>query len=378
MIAVSFFAGAGGLDIGMKQAGFDIKLAVELESIYCKTLSDNNPSINVKQGNIMDYNKFKIYQEAHLPFDEEIDIMFGGSPCQSFSTAGNRQAFSDPRGQAMLKFAELIGEVKPKAFLLENVKGLLSASLKHRPIVQRGKGAAPYTEEELPGSALRYLLSYFEENYEVTYELVNAADYGVPQTRERVLFVGIRKDLGLKFKFPDRTHSKDGKDGKIKWITLGDLLKSIKVDKHHYVKYTPERLKYMKMIPKGGGNWRDLPEDVVKSAMGGAYNSGGGKVGFFRRLWVDRPAPTVLTSPNQKSTNLGHPYEDRPLSIEEYLAIQEFPLNYKVAGTLTQQYVQIGNAVPTRLGEIIGKSIADLLMQEKALIKRSNHLAALG
>lgn len=378
MIAVSFFAGAGGLDIGMKRAGFDIKLAVELESIYCKTLSDNNPTINVKQGNIMDYNKAKIYRDANLPFETEIDIMFGGSPCQSFSTAGNRQAFGDPRGQAMLKFAELIGEVKPKAFLLENVKGLLSAALKHRPIVQRGKGAEPYTEEELPGSALRHLLSYFEKDYEVTFELVNAADYGVPQARERVIFVGIRKDLGLKFNFPARTHSKDGKDGKIKWITLGNLLNKIKVDKHHYVKYTPERLKYMKMIPQGGGNWRDLPGDIVKSAMGGAYESGGGKVGFFRRLWVDRPAPTILTSPNQKSTNLGHPYEDRPLSIEEYLAIQEFPLDYQVAGNLTQQYVQIGNAVPTRLGEIIGKSIAELLMEDESTNFKYNRMAALG
>lgn len=140
------------------------------------------------------------------------------------------------------------------------------------------------------------------------------------------------------------------------------MLSNLDIEEHHYVEYSEERLRYMRMIPKGGGNWRDLriygeDEDVVKEAMGGAYTSGGGKVGFFRRVHIDKPCPTLLTSPMQKSTNLGHPYEDRPLSIEEYLAIQEFPKGYKVAGSLTQQYIQIGNAVPIRLAEVLGKSI---------------------
>ena len=115
------------------------------------------------------------------------------------------------------------------------------------------------------------------------------------------------------------------------------------------------------MIPKGGGNWRNLPEEIVEKAMGGAYTSGGGKVGFFRRIKIDEPSPTLLTSPVQKSTNIGHPFEDRPLSIQEYLAIQEFPLDYKIAGRINNKYTQIGNAVPVKLAHIIGSAIYDFL-----------------
>lgn len=354
--AISFFAGAGGLDIGMNDAGFNIRLALEIDPIYCETLSKNHPDFNVVQGDILDYNKEKLYESAGLEDMETVDIMFGGSPCQSFSTAGNRQAFSDIRGRAMLKFADLIQEVQPKAFVLENVRGLLSAALKHRPLNQRGEDFPPLSEKETRGSALTFLLNKFSD-YNVNYKLLNAADYGVPQTRERVFLVGFHKSLGKNFKFPNPTHNQNGDNGKESWLNIGELFNQMEVKEHHYVSYTPERLKYMKMIPKGGGNWRNLPEDVIPAAMGGAYKSGGGKVGFYRRIFVDRPAPTLLTSPSQKSTNLGHPYEDRPLSIEEYLAIQEFPMDYKVCGTLAKRYIQIGNAVPVRLGYVLGKSI---------------------
>lgn len=362
--AISFFAGAGGLDLGIERAGFDIKLTVEIEPTYCKTLKKNHPYANVREGDIMTYSKEKIYSEAKLKSHEEIDLMIGGSPCQSFSTAGKRQAFSDPRGQAMLKFADLVAEVKPKFFLLENVRGFLSAALRHRPIEQRGEEHPPLEPEEQPGSALAHLLEHFGE-YDVTYQLVNAADYGVPQKRERVFVIGVRKDLGLSYRFPEPTHNAKGTKGKSPWNTFGKVLKEAKLDKHHHVDYSGDRLKYMKMIPQGGGYWRDLPPDLIPAAMGGAYKSGGGKVGFFRRIDVNKPAPTLLTSPAQKSTNLGHPYEDRPLSIEEYMLTQEFPSDYYVAGTLAQQYTQIGNAVPVRLAEVLGKSIMELINSSK-------------
>ncbi|MCY8151105.1 DNA cytosine methyltransferase [Bacillus paralicheniformis] len=360
--AISIFSGAGGLDIGLKKAGFDVKLALEIENAYCETLRLNHPELNVVQGDIMKYDRDKIYKAAGLDSEDELDLLFGGSPCQSFSTAGNRMAFEDPRGKAMLKFAELISEIQPKVFLLENVKGFLSVPLKHRPHNQRGEGFPPLSEEERQGSALEFLLKQIE-GYNIKYRLLNAADYGVPQTRERVFFVGVRKDLNTDYEFPEPTHSKTGVNGKERWVTFGDLLNTTNFSEHNFVKYTPERLKYMKLIPQGGGNWRDLPESIVKEAMGGAYKSGGGKVGFFRRLWTDRPAPTVLTSPNQKSTNLGHPFEDRPLSVEEYLAIQGFPLDYKVSGSIAKQYIQIGNAVPTHLAKVLGDSILKLLVK---------------
>lgn len=346
MNIVSFFTGAGGLDIGLKQAGFTINLSVELEKTYCETLRLNHQK-NVYQGDIMDYSKQRILEESGL---DSVDLMIGGSPCQSFSTAGKRKAFDSPGGRAMLKFAELVVETKPKGFLLENVRGLLSA--KKDP-------------KDDNGTALEFLLTCFP-GYNIKYQLLNAADYGVPQKRERVFFVGIREDLDNEFQFPEATHNEKGIDGKKPWVTLGQVLKKLDNTQHNYTNYSERRLKYMKMIPKGGGNWRDLRkygESIVKEAMGGAYESGGGKVGYFRRLHIDRPSPTLLTSPMQNSTNLGHPYEDRPLSIEEYLAIQEFPKGYYVAGRLNGQYIQIGNAVPIQLAKKLGESILNTLQK---------------
>ena len=359
MKAISFFAGAGGLDIGMHSAGFDIKLAVEIEDTYCDTLITNNHK-NVKCGDIMEYTAAKVLSEAAMNSSEEIDLIFGGSPCQSFSTAGKRQAFGDSRGQAMIKFAELVNDLSPKFFVLENVKGLLSASLKHRPINQRGEGFPPLTDEEMPGSALNHLLSKLNK-YNVVTTLVNTADYGVPQKRNRVFIIGTRNDLNINYDFPAPTHNENGTDGLQPWRTFREISTKLKNVEHHYQNYSQERLRYMRLIPQGGGNWRDLPEDLVQDAMGGAYTSGGGKVGFYRRIRLDSPAPTLLTSPIQKSTNLGHPIEDRPLSVEEYLAVQEFPDGYKICGSLSQQYTQIGNAVPVRLAKVIGESIMKYL-----------------
>lgn len=373
-VAISLFSGAGGLDIGIKKAGFDVKLAIEIEPIYCETLKTNFPSLKVKQGDVMDYSKEKLYKEANLSENTEVDLLFGGSPCQSFSTAGKRQAFDDPRGQAMLKFADLVNEVQPKVFLLENVRGLLSAALKHVPIKEREN--RKLKPDEKPGSALRYLLSLFRD-YNVKVKLLNAADYGVAQTRERVFIVGVRNDLNINYNFPEATHDKEGRNDKKPWRKVGEVLNKINVEKHNHLNYSAERLKWMKMIPKAGGNWRDLRrygEEVVKEAMGGAYDSGGGKVGFFRRIDVNKPSPTLLTSPMQKSTNLGHPYNDRPLSIEEYLAIQGFPDDFSVAGTLAQQYAQIGNAVPIQLAYALGKSIYNMLSKLEESKTNNNYV----
>lgn len=356
-IAISFFAGAGGLDLGVHKAGFDVRLSVELEKKYCKTLAENNPTFNVVNGDIMTYSKERIYKDAKLKESDEIDLIFGGSPCQSFSTAGKRQAFSDERGKAMLKFIELVEEVKPKAFLLENVKGLLSAPLKHRPLNERGENFPPLEYEEKKGSALEYLLNQVKD-YNVKYKVINSAEYGVPQKRERVIFIGIRKDLNKEYKFPTKTHG--GNTGN-KFNTVENVINKLKDVNHTYVNYSKERLNYMRLIPHGGGNWRDLDESIVEKAMGGAFKSGGGKTGYFRRVKANEPSPTLLTSPIQKSTNLGHPYEDRPLSIEEYIAIQGFPEGYRINGTINDQYTQIGNAVPVELAKIIASQLIDIL-----------------
>ena len=384
---ISFFAGAGGMDLGFEKAGFNIKMAVELEPIMCKTLEINRKHENTKilQQDILKTDAQTILKEAGLKANEVTGII-GGSPCQSFSTAGKRSAFDDPRGQAMIKYIDLINEISPKFFVLENVKGLLSAALEHVSLEDRKKNkeqGIPLKENQLPGSALNFILNRIK-GYDVQLRTLNSANFGVPQKRERVFIIGILKKDGVpicKYEYPDETHSKDGySDEEInlfnfenqqnrtkKWVSFEEATSHLKGKEMTYQPYSENRLKYMKLIPRGGGNWKDLRvfgEDVVKEAMKGAYESGGGKVGFFRRLKANEPAPTLLTSPAQNSTNLGHPFENRPLSIEEYLAIQQFPKGYKVFGGLMDQYKQIGNAVPVGLAYEVAKSIKEALKKE--------------
>ena len=363
MNCITFFAGAGGLDMGIHNAGFDVRMCLEIEDKYCETLRINHPDWNVVNGDIMDLTAADVLRLSNIEENEEIDLMAGGSPCQSFSTQGKRQSFADPRGQAMLKYIDLVMELQPRVFLLENVKGLLSAALEHRPLSERGGDNPPLTDNELPGSALRFLLDRID-GYNVEVHTVNAANYGVPQKRERVFIIGVRADIHQRFIMPPHTHSKDGIDLP-RWITLREVLNEVDgtVQKHTFTPYSPSRLRFMKMIPQGGGCWRDLPEELQPEALGGAYNSTGGRIGFFRRLKIDEPSPTLLTSPSQNSTNLGHPFEDRPLSVEEYLAIQGFPYNYVLNGSTAAKYVQIGNAVPVQMAYAIAKGIFEFLEQ---------------
>src|SRR5699024_5327133 len=234
-------------------------------------------------------------------------------------------------------YIDLINEIRPKFFVLENVKGLLSAALEHVTLEDRKKNkneGVPLRPEQEQGSAFRFILNRIN-GYKVHYKVLNSADYGVPQKRERVFLIGILNDDEgnplCDYSFPEKTHSKTGNVGETlfdfennleKWVSFQKATSHLNSLNMHYQNYSEKRLRYMEMIPRGGGNWRDLRvygEDIVREAMGGAYNSGGGKVGFFRRLKANEPSPTLLTSPAQNSTNLGHPFEDRPLSIEEYL-----------------------------------------------------------
>ncbi|MEE1132943.1 MAG: DNA cytosine methyltransferase [Caryophanon sp.] len=380
---ISFFSGAGGMDLGFEQAGFTIKLAVEIESIMCETLQLNrkDDTLTIYEKNILEATAEEVLQQAKLS-KHEVTGIIGGSPCQSFSTAGNRGAFSDDRGQAMVKYIDLINEIRPKFFVLENVKGLLSAALEHVSIEDRKQqklDGVSLRLEQQPGSAFSFILNRID-GYDVHYQVFNSANYGVPQKRERVFLIGVLKNENgepiFNYQFPKQTHSKSAKvketlfDFEIgteelePWVSFSEATAHLQGEPMHYQSYSEKRLHYMKMIPTGGGNWNDLKkfgDDVVRQAMGGAYNSGGGKVGFFRRIKANEPAPTLLTSPAQNSTNLGHPFEDRPLSIEEYLAIQQFPRNYKVAGKLMDQYKQIGNAVPVGLAYAVAKSIRDAM-----------------
>jgi DNA (cytosine-5)-methyltransferase 1 len=347
-IALSFFSGAMGLDLGIEKAGFNIRLACEVDKFCRQTIALNRPNTALL-GDINNYEPDDILKAARLTSQDDIDLIVGGPPCQAFSTAGKRKVFHDDRGNVFLKYLDLALSLKPKYLVIENVRGLLSCPLKYELHEQN--------ENELKGGALNFILSKFKKfGYGYSFNLYNAANFGTPQTRERIIIICSRNGITPPFLTP--THSKNGEYGLAKWKTLESCLKNI--DEHNYINFPEKRLKYYRML-ESGQNWRNLPEELQKEAMGKSYYLGSGKTGFLRRLAWNKPSPTLVTHPAMPATDLAHPEEDRPLSIQEYKRIQEFPDSWELAGPLIQQYKQVGNAVPVSLGLAVGELVINLI-----------------
>ena len=356
--ALSFFTGAMGLDLGLKKAGIDLILACESEKFIRDTIKLNNPNLKVLE-DINLYSAQDIRKAAGLKKNEKIDLIVGGPPCQSFSTAGKRLSINENRGVVFIKFLDLIKKLKPTYFVIENVRGLLSVPLKHVPHRKRN-GKLKTIEEK--GGTLNFILNYLKKcGYKVSFNLYNSANFGTPQIRERVVIIGNKKE---KLPYLTPTHSENGLFGLKKWNTFKSAVNGLHNIKHDHVNFSKDRLKYFKKI-KEGQNWKSLPKSIQKKAMGNSYFAGGGKTGFYRRLGWNKPSPTLGTDPTMPATDLGHPEHDRPLSIQEYKRIQEFPDEWKLSGSLRNQYKQIGNAVPISLGKAIGKLIANHRMRKK-------------
>lgn len=343
IVALSFFSGAMGLDIGMRNGGIHALLACEFNK-YCRmTINQNAPEMALI-GDINKYSADEILRYARIPEGRKVDVIFGGPPCQAFSTAGARRALDDERGNVFLRYIDVVEEIRPNYVVIENVRGLLSA---------------PYVYGDLntpiKGGALCVILDRLHAaGYTISFELYNAANFGAPQIRERVVMIG--KLNGQKVPYLSPTHSENGDYGLPKWLTLRNALDTISVEEHHHIDFPENRLKFYRML-KEGQYWKDLPPDAQKEAMGAKLNLGGGKTGFFRRLSFSRPSPTLVTNPAMPATDLCHPTEDRPLSVEEYSCIQGFPSDWEICGPILEQYKQIGNAVPIKLGEAIAHTI---------------------
>lgn len=351
IVALSFFSGAMGLDIGMMNGGVRAILACEFNK-YCRmTIEKNNPDIALI-GDINKYAPEDILRFAKIPRNRKVDIIFGGPPCQAFSTAGARRALDDDRGNVFLRYIDIVEAIKPTYVVIENVRGLLSAPYPYADI-----------KEPIKGGALCIIMDRLEKaGYTVSFELYNAANFGAPQIRERVVIIG--KLGSKKVAYLSPTNSENGEFGLPKWRTLGNAINSMKNVEHHFIEFPEKRLKYYRRLTEGQ-YWKDLPQDVQKEAMGSKLHLGGGKTGFFRRLNFGRPSPTLVTNPTMPATDLCHPTEDRPLSVEEYGRIQEFPDDWTICGPVLEQYKQIGNAVPVKLGEAIAKTIiSDMLGTE--------------
>ena len=373
---ISLFTGAGGLDLGIGQAGFTTLVVVEKDKHARATLDANRE--------LFGYPDFEVFEDAFEVSGEdllaaagvrtgELDFLTGGPPCQSFSTAGRRGSARVLNGTLVGRFLDLVGELQPRFFALENVRGILSAAVRHRLLSERGPERPPLGPDEELGSFLESLVlpritGDDQLCYQLSFGLLNSANYGVPQVRQRAIFIGSRDhELGRAGEPPDieqlvlPTHCERQDEEFLVWRNLGDALDDLPAGENEGAKYSPARAAVLERVP-AGMNWRFLRdnygEDYLKTVMGGAYKSSGGKVGFWRRLSFDKPSPTLPASPVQKATSLCHPEDTRPLNVREYSRIQQFPDGYRLVGTTSSKYVQVGNAVPVGLAHAIGTAIA--------------------
>lgn len=355
MKVLSFFSGAMGLDQGLELAGMRTVLACEFDRASRETIGANRPDIPLL-GDIWQYDASEIRQIAGLEETEEIDVIAGGPPCQAFSTAGARRGFADVRGNVFLHFIDLIAQLRPRYAILENVRGLLSMPMKE---LEPGEVSDSLADDLTgrPGGALMYAVRLLEDaGYTVSFNLYNAANYGSAQVRERVVLLCTRD--GKRIPFLPPTHSSQAAFGLPTWRTFRDVTANLDDADSHHLNFPETRLKYFRLLGPGE-YWRHLPDDLQKEALGKSYFLGGGKTGFLRRLSWDKPAPTLVTHPAMPATDLGHPELDRPLSIEEYKRVQDFPDTWTLRGSLQDQYKQVGNAVPLSLGRAIGRAIID-------------------
>lgn len=326
---LELFAGAGGLAIGLEQSGIKCAALNEIDKWACETLRENRPNWNVLEGDIKDFD----FSE----YENQVEIVTGGFPCQAFSYAGKKLGLEDARGTLFYEFARVVKEVNPLICVGENVKGLLSHD---------------------KGKTLEGMISILDEiGYNVVpIQVLKAINYKVPQKRERLILVGIRKDIEVEYEYPTPYNVIYNLSDALKKGELYDT----DVPKSVGSKYPEHKKQILDLVPPKG-YWRDLPLDIQKEYMGKSFYLGGGKTGMARRIGWDEPSLTLTCSPAQKQTERCHPDETRPFTVREYARIQTFPDDWNFAGSISQQYKQIGNAVPCNLGKELGYSIIKFL-----------------
>lgn len=331
---VELFAGAGGMALGLERAGFIPLLLNDSNKNAFATLKINRPQWNVVLGNV------KELDLSHLR--GKVDLVSGGFPCQPFSQAGKKLGMDDERGSLFLDMIRIVDQTRPSVFLMENVKGLL--------ILKNDK-------------TLSIIEHMFDDmGYKIVEKSIyNSKYYKVPQSRERLIIIGIKKDMKhFDYRNPVSECSR--------CYTLSDALKAgdlydTDVPKSVGYIYNDWKKRYMSLIP-AGGNWKCLPVEKQKEYMMKSFYSGGGKTGIAKRLSWNLPSPTLTCSPSQKMTERCHPDEVRPLTVREYARIQTFPDSWKFMGSLSERYRQIGNAMPVNMAEAIGKAISKALRNQ--------------
>ena len=327
---VDIFSGAGGLALGIESAGFRNLATLEIDKYAVQTLKKNRPNWNVINEDIKNITSKSDVEIKEIFHAEDLDLFTGGAPCQSFSYAGKTLGLNDTRGTLFYHYAKCVSVLRPKIFLFENVKGMLTHD--------SGKTF----------SIIKKVLS--DTGYKVQYRVLNAWNYGVAQKRERLILIGIRNDLNIQYNYPEELSYRP---------VLKDILPA---PESAGMAYSNDKEAIIKLVPMGG-NWKSIDQKIAKDYMKGSYDSQGGKTGYLKRLDLNSPSPTILTSPCQKQTDRCHPIENRPLTIRESARIQSFPDEWEFIGSLANQYKQIGNAVPVKLAYYLGLSIKEALFE---------------
>ncbi len=334
---VSLFSGGGGLDLGFKEAGYDILWAID----------NNKDAVSSYRRNVGDEILCDDITKVDIDSIPECDVIIGGPPCQSFSLAGNRHC-DDERGRLVWKYLEIIEKKKPLAFLFENVVGLMSA---------KDSGGNKILDQ--------LLIAFKEFGYELCWHLVNAADYGVPQVRKRVIIVGMRDKT---FVFPSVTHNAEGTGGKNKYVSVEDAIGDLPMAScncgisDHEPPTMSELDKYIVSHVKPGGNYKDIP-DEVKSSRIRRLKKEGGHTTCYGRMSPDKPSYTINTYFNRPNVGCNIHYKyDRLITVREAMRIQTFPDSYTlVSSSKHGKHLIVGNAVPPKLGYVFAKQLKNQL-----------------
>ena len=367
LTAISLFSGAGGMDIGVQQAGFDILACVELDKNCCDTLRENivreKRATKVFEGDIKEYSPYSILEELGKK-PGEVDLLFGGPPCQAFSQIGKQLSLYDDRGVLLFQIIRYAKEIKPRAIMVEQVKGLLTA--KNLDGKKGGVFEDFITELERMG-------------YVPKWRIMLAADYGVPQLRERVFIVATKKPNGFQFPYP--SHSKPSDTMSLfslpPYVTVGEVILDLNEpirkdespiipDNSHY-DVTPKRdRERIHGVPEG----KNLSSQthLPKEQLGGLTKKDTTK---FLRLSRSKPSNTL-----RGGEIFYHPIEDRYLTPREYMRIHGYPDSYVLRGPIRgrtgtvkdlDQHRQIGNSVPPPLAHAVAEKVKEIILCQKSM-----------
>lgn len=373
--AIDLFSGCGGVSIGLTNSGFDVTCAVEIDdaavSAYKKYPSLSH--VSVVKNDICKISGEELLAVGGINTNE-LYLLAGCPPCQKFSMQNRINNLDenniDDVKRLLMQFKRIIKEIYPPFILMENVPGIKSSF--------NGKILNEFLSE------LKNKQGCKQQRYYVVYDVLNAADYGVPQLRKRFVLHAVREDIydilkqnNIDFVLPWPTHSKDGQNGLLPWVTVDEAFKGLpsiqagdrysdsKIKNHYCANLSDKNIKRMNIIRKNGGSRTSLPDDLVLKC----HKNFSGHADVYGIMRPDMPSPTITGGCLSYSKGrFGHPYENRAISVREAARLQTFPDDYVFGESLTKAALEIGNAVPIKLVETSGRILLEIIDKVDKLI----------